>query len=67
LPRILRKDGTVKRRRNTRLRALRVAQQCELALALDRAGLASRLFLHGAAVSQGNGVAAPTGQKNRRH
>lgn len=47
LPRKRRRDGTTGQRRNTRNRALRIAQQCQLALALDRAGLDARLFLRG--------------------
>ncbi|QAY96419.1 hypothetical protein CWB41_12325 [Methylovirgula ligni] len=43
-------DGNVLRRRDTRNRDLRVSQQCDLALALDRAGLGSRLFLRGAEI-----------------
>lgn len=47
LPRIRGDEGEILNRRNTRNRGLRVSQQCELALALDRAGLDARLFIRG--------------------
>ncbi|MEW6437789.1 MAG: hypothetical protein AB1508_11565 [Pseudomonadota bacterium] len=47
LPKLRDDAGNVLRRRDTRNRDLRVSQQCDLALALDRAGLGARLFLRG--------------------
>lgn len=46
-------DGSTLARQNTKLRHLRRSQECELAINLDRAGLAERLFLLGAKVASG--------------
>lgn len=52
-PRERQPDGPMKRR-NTQHRRLRVDDECQLALLLDREGLCSRLILHGVRVAEGS-------------
>ena len=53
LPKVVAKDGSTARRRNTRDRPLRAKQKVELMLALDRAGLIARMFCHGVEIQSG--------------
>jgi hypothetical protein len=53
LPKKLRKDGSTKKRRNTRLRAMTADQKVQLMIALHKAGLRRRLLLRGVEIAAG--------------